>query len=181
MPKTPIDRDELSTPNRIPSDQEISIINQIIAEDIKELSTLQSRIEKRQNLVDLSQKTVDDIKATLEYFKSIQLARKKQLEKDIVTQQELNSAAALRVQPNVPQKAGYEVPKLEDINAYHVEQLEKCRLRVQEGVNEVDRSNKWRSELCQRQLECRSRLVEETHSLDAMKRCAFELRSQISL
>ncbi|KAG8833426.1 hypothetical protein FRC17_010688 [Serendipita sp. 399] len=179
-PGTAVVFDELSIPNRVPSTQEISVIRRIISDDIEMLSDLDTRIEKRRAAAERSQKTVDNINATLMCINAVQSARRRRLEMDIMTQQELNSAAALPALSTVTQQVDYDIPKLDEITAYYFEELEKWKLRVQEGVNEVDRCNKWNSELRQRLLECRSRLLEETRSLEAVRRCATELRSEIS-
>ncbi|KAG8849953.1 hypothetical protein FRB91_009466 [Serendipita sp. 411] len=157
--------DELLVLDRIPSRQEISLIRRIISDDTEELSALESRIKKRQAAVDLSQKNVNEIQATIRGLENIQ-------------SRELSGTELPSVPTTAPQK-DYEIPKICDISSYHLMELHKCQARVQEGIEEIDQTHRWMFELRQKLLESRSRLKEETSSLEAIKMCASRLRGEI--
>ncbi|KAG8753783.1 hypothetical protein FRC14_005740 [Serendipita sp. 396] len=170
--------DELLLLNRVPSHQEISLIKRIISDDMEELSALKARIEKRQAAVDLSQRNVNEIQATIRSLEIIQSARKTRLHTDMDAQRELSGTELPPVPTTAPQK-DYEVPKISDISHYRLMELQKCQARVQEGIEEIDKTNRWMSELRQTLLESRSRLKEENSSLDAIKMYAIRLQGEI--
>ncbi|KAG8816322.1 hypothetical protein FRC19_000442 [Serendipita sp. 401] len=175
----PKNADELLLLNRVPSHQEISFIKKIISDDMEELSALKVRIEKRQAAVDLSQKNVNEIQATIKRLETIQSAQKTRLNTEMDAQRELSGIELPPVPITAPQK-DYEVPRVSEISHYRLMELQKGQARVQEGIEEIDQTTRWMSELRQTLLESRSRLREEKASLFAIETCAFLLQGEIS-
>ncbi|KAG8828106.1 hypothetical protein FRC19_009190 [Serendipita sp. 401] len=166
--------------NRTPSDEERLYIQMIIAEDDEELQALVPRIARRQQAADLSSKTVSSIEETIKVLEYIQSVRQNRVEANTSVQAMLNSDYVLPLVPDVVPQLGCDVPKLQEITFSHHEEIDRARALVREGITELDNGRRWLLELNHRLVAAKSRLEEQTKTLDSMNRYARTLRREIS-
>ncbi|KAG8820674.1 hypothetical protein FRC19_008674 [Serendipita sp. 401] len=167
------------TNNRVPSQEEISFIQELISDDMREMEVLNSWVEKRQNNINLSQKAVEDLKSTIEGLKAIQSFREAKLELYTGSRQKL--VAEVKLPTTVPTSLHLrlDIPNLQEINSTHQIELDRCQDTLRETKKELEDGERWLAQLHQRLVERRSILEADIRSIKALKKCAANLRGVI--
>ncbi|KAG8851497.1 hypothetical protein FRB91_007789 [Serendipita sp. 411] len=167
------------TNNRVPSQEEISFIQKLISDDMREIEDLNSWIEKRQDNINLSQKAVKDLESTIEGLKAIQSFRNAKLQMYTDTRQKLVSAVELPITSPDHPHLRLDVPNLQEIKSSYQVELDQCQDMVQETKKRLEQGKVWSTTLCQRLIEKRSILEEEIHSMEVLKKSVANLQGVI--
>ncbi|KAG9051049.1 hypothetical protein FS842_011257, partial [Serendipita sp. 407] len=167
------------TNNRVPSQEEISFIQKLISDDMREIEDLNSWIEKRQDNINLSQKAVKDLESTIEGLKAIQSFRNAKLQMYTDTRQKLVSAVELPITSPDHPHLRLDVPNLQEIKSSYQVELDQCQDMVQETIKRLEQGEVWSATLCQRLIEKRSILDEEIRSMEVLKKSVANLQGVI--
>ncbi|KAG8770124.1 hypothetical protein FRC20_003934 [Serendipita sp. 405] len=164
------------TNNRVPSQEEISFIQKLISDDIREMEVLNSWVEKRQNNINLSQKAVEDLKATIEGLKAIQSFREVKLELYTGSRQKLVAEVKLPTTLPTSLHLRLDIPNLQEINSTHQIELNRCQDALRETIKELEDGERWLAQLYQRLVERMSIIEADTQSIEVLKNCVANLQ-----
>ncbi|KAG8833427.1 hypothetical protein FRC17_010689 [Serendipita sp. 399] len=117
--------------NRVPSREEMMMMQKLIDEGNEELASLAFRMQKRQAASERSQKAVNEIEATVKTLERIQVSWKKRLDFDSTVEAVLGSKYILPAASAGPTAVGSEVPRLAEVALALETEIDRSRRGVQ--------------------------------------------------